>query len=277
MFKKIRKISAVILAAALSLVMCVAAQAEGDYSTVFKVPVASDFENCKMVGTPTVSEITATGSINPDSVMSVHIYFIGEAADSEFWNDPDGRIEYDVMLNTEGVNAHALLPAFGSGWSWVGPTNYINTLKYGEWVTVSEPVSNYYDNGFSAKAPLSMLLQVVGDDAEAKEVEIVFKDLRFVGVGDFADAPAVDDEDSKAEESEPEESEPEESEPEESKAESTTVATTTTAATTTTPIPSEPEGQDGFVATIIVIVVVAVVVVAGAIVGYVIYRKKKYY
>lgn len=87
---------------------------------------------------------------------------------------------------------------------------------------------------------------------------------------------------------EPTESEPEESKPadttasqttsEESKAEATTAATspsTTKPATTFASAESDDPGSP--VGMIIVIVIVAVVITAGAIVGYTIYKKKKYY
>lgn len=208
--RRLRKISVLLLVAVLAMVMTASAGA-----ALLSVPKTSDFENCKPVGTPTADGFTMTGKLGVDDVMTVHIYLLDDAADAEFWNNSKGYIEYDVRLDTE-VKAHALMPGFATGWSWVGPTNYNVKLAYNEWVTVSEPMTNYYKNGFLSKGPLSVLVQVVGDESTAKDATVSVRNIRFVGV-DGTETPAT----------------------------TTTVATTTTAATTTTtesePVESEPE------------------------------------
>ncbi len=172
----LKKLSVLLLVALLTMAMTVSAGA-----ALLAVPKTSDFENCKPDGTPTADGFTMTGKLSVDDVMTVHIYFQDDATDAEFWNNPKGYIEYDVRLDTD-VKAHALMPGFATGWNWVGPTNYSFKLTYNEWVTVSEPMINYYDNGFLEKGPLSVLVQIVGDESTAKDATVSVRNVRFVGV-----------------------------------------------------------------------------------------------
>lgn len=286
MRKNIKKLSAVIVMAAMMIVLAVSAGA----SPYFNVPAAKDVVDGQAVEI-TDEYITVTGNIAKDKGTTVHYYITGDASDPEFWNNSGAFVEFDIKLETDRADVFVIMPAFTADWQWVGPSNYYNPLTYDKWVTVKEPVSQYYGT-FSGNKPMTMCVQICTETVDASEVKVTVKDMRITGLGDEPAAPAETEEQSAPEESKteestsdasapeeskPEESTPEESTPEESKPENTTAATTTPA-TTTSPLDDLKGADAGDITGIIVtVVIIAAVVVAGAVVGYIIYRKKKYY
>ena len=268
-------------------------------------------------GTEGVYE-TEYGDSTESKYVSLRFMLFNEYLDAEFWNSDDVRVEVDVKLETEGADVIGCLPGFNSKWGWVNPSDY-TPLKYGEWVTISEKGTHYYEE-FAKEEPAYVLLQVRtnwGAPAQGK-VKLSIRNMRIVGgAGNTAvvePAPEPAPEDTTPEQTEPVDTTPEQTEPEPvttldsegtaqaapateepkpatkeasvTEPEQTTSASTAqttirTAATAATSAPidysalySEPESP---VMMIVIIVGVAVLVVVAAVVGYVIYRKKKFY
>lgn len=291
MRKNIKKLSAAVVMAVMMIVLAVSAGA----SPYFNVPAAKDVVEGQAVEI-TDEYITVTGDIAKDKGTTIHYYITGEASDSEFWNNSGAFVEFDIKLETDRADVFVIMPAFNSQWQWAGPSNYYNPLTYDKWVTVKEPVSQYYSS-FSASKPMTMCVQICTETVDPSEVKVTVKDMRITGLGDEPAAPAETEEQSApeeitSEESKPEESTadasapeentadastPEESKPEESKPENTTAATTTPATTTSSLDDLKGADAGDITGVIVTVVIIAVVVVAGAVVGYIIYRKKKYY
>ncbi len=272
MKKMAKKLAAILLAVVTVCALCVNAGAVEieDVSTIFALPGAGQVEGGKLDGAASFESMTVTGTISSQNYLTVHLLLQGDAIDGEFWNDPTACIEYDITLNTD-INAVTQMPAFYSGYGWVNPVAYATPITYGKTYTYSTPFTHLYNDAFSVHAPFSLLVQVGANSAEATEVNVTISNIRVVN----KDAAAV---------------ETAEPAPEQTTAATTTAVTTaattkattaaTTAATTTTPATTAAPEQTGDFnlggAIAIVVGGVAVVIVA-AIIGYIIYRKKKYY
>ena len=291
MLKIMRKMVAVTVMAVMMIVLAVSAGA----SPYFNVPAARDVVDGKAVEI-TDDTITVTGDIAKDKGTTIHYYVKGDAADSGFWDNSNAYVEFDVKLETDRADVFVIMPAFTVDWKWTGPSNYYNPLTYDKWVTVREPLSQYY-SAFSASKPMTICVQICTETTEVSEVQLTVRDMRITGIDDEPAAPVETEEQSAPEESTPEESTPEESTPEESTPEESTpeestpeeskseestpdntTATTTKPSTTTSSLDDIKGADAGDITGVIVtVVIIAVVVVAGAVVGYIIYRKKKYY
>ncbi len=308
MLKIMRKMAAVTVMAVMMIVLAVSAGAY-DY---FNKPAGKDVVDGKAVEI-TDNTITVTGTLVKDKGTTIHYYMKGDATDPEFWNNSNAYVEFDVRLETDRADVFVIMPAFNVNWQWTGPSNYYNPLTYDKWVTVREPLSQYY-GAFSGSKPMTICAQICTETTEAFDVQLTVKDIRITGLdGGASSAPEESTpeestpvestpEESTPEESTPEESTPEESTPEESNVEDSTpeeskvedstpeeskvedntpentTAATTKPATTTSSLDDLKGADAGDITGVIVtVVVIAVVVVAGAVVGYLIYRKKKYY
>lgn len=275
--------------------------------------VESDYKDIN--GTEATFE-TKFGDSTEEKYLSLRFKLFNEYLDAEFWNNDDVTVSAEVKLETNGANVIGCLPGFNSKWGWINPSDY-TSLKYGEWVTVSEKGSHYYEQ-FAEAEPAYILLQVRTNwGAEAQgNVKLSVRNFRITGGGEEVviqteassaaasdDQPAstADTEDSVvsvdpaiSENSDPESdgeisdtsdtsdtSEPEASEPEQTTTAATSATTIRTAATVATSsainyseLYAEPESP---VTMIVIIVGAAVVISVGAVIGYLIYRKKKYY
>lgn len=275
--------------------------------------VESDYKDIN--GTEATFE-TKFGDSTEEKYLSLRFKLFNEYLDAEFWNNDDVTVSAEVKLETNGANVIGCLPGFNSKWGWINPSDY-TSLKYGEWVTVSEKGSHYYEQ-FAEAEPAYILLQVRTNwgAEEQGNVKLSVRNFRITGGGEevviqteassaaaSGDQPAstADTEDSVvsvdpaiSENSDPESdgeisdtsdtsdtSEPEASEPEQTTTAATSATTIRTAATVATSsainyseLYAEPESP---VMMIVIIVGAAVVISVGAVIGYLIYRKKKYY
>lgn len=232
------------------------------------------------------------GDSTESKYVSLRFMLFNEYLDAEYWNNENVRVEVDVKLETEGADVIGCLPGFSSKWGWVNPSDY-TPLKYGEWVTITEKGTHYYEE-FSKAEPAYLLLQVRtnwGEPAQGK-VRLAVRNMRIVdGTGNSvvvdpqptADSAATIDSESTAQAvpSDDDTSGSDVSEPENTTAATTAQTTIRTAATAATSqsinyseLYSEPESP---VLMIVIIVGVAALIAVGAVVGYIIYRKKKFY
>lgn len=239
------------------------------------------------------------GDSTQEEYLSLRFKLFNEYLDLDFWKKDDVRVEVDVKLETEGADVIGCLPGFNSKWGWVNPSDY-TPLKYGEWVTISEKASHYYDE-FAKAEPAYILFQARtnwGAPAQGK-VKMSVRNMRIVdgtgSVAGVAPEPTVDVSGATAEpastvdtegtaQAEPSTGEqPSDTkeaavtEPQQTTAQ-TTIRTAATAATSQSinysELYSEPESP---VMMILIIVGVAALIAVGAVVGYIIYRKKKFY
>ena len=309
MFEKLKRAFCGLIAAAVMAVVSVSAYADYTYDLGSELcdQVLSDWYEVN--GTEGVYE-TEYGDSTETQYVSLRFMLFNEYLDAEYWNSDDVRVEVDVKLETEGADVIACLPGFNSKWDWVNPDDY-TPLKYGEWITISEKASHYYDI-FAKAEPAYILLQVRtnwGAPAQGK-VKLSIRNMRIVdGTGSPAvvepepvvDAniptvePAatidtegtaqavVDTVETKEQSAGTQEAAVTEPQQTTAATTSTTTAQTTirTAATAATSAPidysslySEPESP---VMMIVIIVGIAAFVSIAAVVGYLIYRKKKFY
>ncbi len=232
---------------------------------------------------------TEFGDSTEEKYFSMRFRMFNEYLDAETWNSDDLTVSVEVKLETEGVNVIGCMPGFNSKWSWINPSEY-TPLVYNEWVTISETGSHFYKD-FSLAAPGDILLQVRtnwGEPAQGN-VKLAVRNFRISDNGaaavsgeekstgeqpvstiDSEGGTAAADDNGTAEASKPEQ--------ESTPAATTTIRTAATVATSSainySELYAEPQSP---VTMIIIIVAVAVVIVVGAIVGYIIYRKKKFY
>lgn len=239
---------------------------------------------------------TEFGDSTEEKYFSLRFKLFNEYLEAETWNSDDLTVSIEVKLETEGANVIGCMPAFNSKWDWINPSDY-TPLVYNEWVTISEKGSHFYSD-FAKAAPGDILFQVRtnwGEPAQGN-VKLSVRNFRISdnGAAVTADPAASDSENASTAEpvstldtegsAEISTTAPadtaEISEPEQTTASTaaTTIRTAATSAASSAINYSElyaaPESP---VTMIIVIVAVAVVVVVGAVVGYIIYRKKKFY
>lgn len=337
MFAKMKKAVCVLIAGMLAAVLSVTAFADYTYQIEGDGLCDEIKAGTKEInGTEGVFE-TEFGDSTEEKYLSLRFKLFNEYLDLDFWKRDDVQIAVDVKLETEGANVIGCLPGFNSKWGWVNPSGYTN-LKYGEWVTVSEKASHYYDE-FSKSEPAYILFQVRTNwGAEAQgNVKVSVRNMRIIDGGeseavttpeqttttpeqttttpeqttttpeeqtpdtfepsaadtfevsaepvaamgtyetkdDNATASVTGEETGETKEAVTE-PEPEQTTP--STTAQTTIRTAATAATSSSinysELYSEPESP---VMMIVIIVGAAVLISAGAIVGYMIYRKKKFY
>ena len=239
---------------------------------------------------------TEFGDSTEEKYFSLRFKLFNEYLEAETWNSDDLTVSIEVKLETEGANVIGCIPAFNSKWDWINPSDY-TPLVYNEWVTISEKGSHFYSD-FAKAAPGDILFQVRtnwGEPAQGN-VKLSVKNFRISDNGAaVTDDPAASDSEN-ASTAEPVSTLDTEgsaevsttapadtaeiSEPEQTTVSTaaTTIRTAATSAASSAINYSElyaaPESP---VTMIIVIVAVAVVVVVGAVVGYIIYRKKKFY
>lgn len=242
---------------------------------------------------------TEFGDSTEEKYFSLRFKLFNEYLEAETWNSDGLTVSVEVKLETEGANVIGCMPAFNSKWDWINPSDY-TTLVYNEWVTVSEKGSHFYSD-FAKAAPGDILFQVRtnwGEPAQGN-VKLSVRNFRISdnGAAVTTDPAASDSENAST--AEPvstldtegsaeisttapadtaEISEPEQTTASAAATSATTIRTAATSAASSAINYSElyaaPESP---VTMIIVIVAVAVVVVVGAVVGYIIYRKKKFY
>ncbi len=254
---------------------------------------------------------TEFGDSTQEKYLSLRFKLFNEYLDADYWNNANVTVSVDVKLETQGSNVIGCMPGFNSKWGWINPSDY-TPLKYGEWVTISEKGSHFYEK-YSEAEPAYILLQVRTNwGAEAQgNVKISVRNFRITdGTGEAVvqpeDSSVTESDDQPAstadtvEDSDPavtdnsdpavsdnsdpevtsENSGTETPEPEKTTAatSATTIRTAATVATSSainySELYAEPESP---VMMIIIIIGVAVVIIVGAIIGYMIYRKKKYY
>lgn len=242
---------------------------------------------------------TEFGDSTEEKYFSLRFKLFNEYLEAETWNSDDLTVSIEVKLETEGANVIGCMPAFNSKWDWINPSDY-TPLVYNEWVTISEKGSHFYSD-FAKAAPGDILFQVRtnwGEPAQGN-VKLSVRNFRISDNGAAVTAdPAASDSEA-ASTAEPvstldtegsaevsttapadtaEISEPEQTTASAAATSATTIRTAATSAASSAINYSElyaaPESP---VTMIIVIVAVAVVVVVGAVVGYIIYRKKKFY
>lgn len=291
MISKLKKAVCGLVAAVVMAVMSVSAFA--DYIYTLDDPLCDQIlaDWYEINGTEGVYE-AEYGDSTESKYVSLRFMLFNEYLDAEYWNNENVRVEVDVKLETEGKDVIGCLPGFNSKWGWVNPDEY-TPLKYGEWVTLTEKGTHYYEE-FSKSEPAYVLLQVRtnwGAPAQGK-VRLSVRNMRIVdGTGNSvvvdpqptADSAATIDSEGTAQAvpGDDDTSGTDVSEPENTTAATTAQTTIRTAATAATSqsinyseLYSEPESP---VLMIVIIVGVAALIAVGAVVGYIIYRKKKFY
>jgi|GEM_PF-5995591 len=296
MFKKMRKLSAVLLALTMMLALAVSAYAD---SSVFKTPAKNDID-CSVVGDISADGFTIKADVMTDVSKSINYYIQGDGLDPEYWNDPDAYVEIDLTLKSDSSTVYAIMPAFTADWSWVNPSVWDSYLKEGKTVTLREPLTTFY-TGFEDSTPLLIRVQIGSNAAELETVEIEVGAIRIAGADSApveddspddtsSDDSASDDESVPDEESTTDEessSAPaEESEPDEESSSASSDSSDAVSSTTSTSAPASSNTSsgsgsgstdDGGATIVVIIIIVAVVVIGGVVAGVIIYRKKKYY
>ena len=288
MFKKMRKLSAVLLALTMMLALAVSAYAD---SSVFKTPAKNDID-CSVVGDISADGFTIKADVMTDVSKSINYYIQGDGLDPEYWNDPDAYVEIDLTLKSDSSTVYAIMPAFTADWSWVNPSVWDSYLKEGKTVTLREPLTTFY-TGFENSTPLLIRVQIGSNAAELETVEIEVGAIRIAGADSApveddspddtsSDDSASDDESAPAEESEPDEEraageESSSASSDSSDAVSSTTSTSAPASSNTSSGSGSGSTDDGGATIVVIIIIVAVVVIGGVVAGVIIYRKKKYY
>lgn len=186
MFKKMRKLSAVLLALVMMLALAVSAYAD---NSVLKVPAKNDFIDCTVVGDITSDGFTVKADVKTDVSKSINYQIQGDGLDPEFWSDPDSYVEVDLTLKTDSSTVRCILPGFDGNWKWVNPSAWDTYLKEGKTVTLREPLITYYES-FKTLGINALRIQIISDAQETESVEIEVGAIRIVG----ADSkPVVDD------------------------------------------------------------------------------------
>lgn len=305
MFSKLKRTLCGLITAA--VMACVSVSAYADYTYDLGSELCDQVlaDRYEVNGTEGVYE-AEYGDSTETKYVSLRFMLFNEYLDAEYWNSDDVRVEVDVKLETEGADVIACLPGFNSKWDWVNPDEY-TPLKYGEWITISEKASHYYEI-FSKTEPAYILLQVRtnwGAPAQGN-VKLSIRNMRIVdGTGSPAvvepepvvdaniptvePAATIDSEGTaqaivdavETKEQSTGTQEAAVTEPQQTTAATTVQTTIRTAATAATTAPidysslySEPESP---VMMIVIIVGIAAFISIAAVVGYLIYRKKKFY
>lgn len=287
MKKLLRGIAAVISAAAVGISLAVGAFADyvydfGDSRIVDEIRADSKELN------GTEAKFTMDlGSSDSEDGISVRFALFNEYLDAEFWNDPNVKVSVDVKLETEGADVIGYIPAFDNKWTWINPTEF-TTLKYGEWVTITETGEHFYE-GFKDNGPNRFCFQV-RTNWGAPAAGVVTISLRNFTISDGTSETVVEPEttvsdtsETTAEANAPVDS-TSNSTPDNTPSESVSSAASTTSMVVAdapdeqvTYVPVQPNAEKQTAMVIIIIVAIAGVIVAGAVIGYIIYKKRKYY
>lgn len=260
-------------------------------------------------GTEGVFE-TEFGDSSSEDYFSLRFKLFNEYLDSETWNSDDLTVSVEVKLETQGVDVIGCMPAFNSEWTWINPSEYV-PLVYNEWVTVSEKGSHFYTD-FAKAEPSDILFQVrtnwgvdaqgkvklsvrnfkISDGAEAVvttspaedetsapvEIPVISEEAPITAEAATSDAIDVSTGSADADKATAEAVQPEQTTTAPPSTSATTIRTAATVATSApinySELYAQPKSPVGM---IIAIVAVAVVIVVGAVIGYLIYRKKKFY
>jgi len=291
MLREIRKVICGVCAAALLAAASVTASAE-DYTYELDGDLCDEIKS----DSQTVSGAEGTfetefGDSTQDKYLSLRFKLFNEYLDTEFWNNDDIKVSVDIKLETEGKDVIGCLPGFNTKWGWVNPSDYV-TLEYGEWVTVTETASHYYEE-FAKSGPAYILCQVRTNwgAPEQGTVKLSVRNFRITsGAGDVTASGDA------------------QTEPDEKITQEPADGTVNAAPTGEAITPADTSGGTSSIVTqameqssagsnyndyykayeveyqhespvmiILIIVGVAAVIVVGAVIGYVIYRKKKYY
>ncbi|MBQ4165367.1 MAG: hypothetical protein IJD85_03505 [Oscillospiraceae bacterium] len=284
MFKKMRKLSAVLLALTMMLALAVCAYAD---DSVFKTPTKNDID-CVVIGDISDDGVTVQAEIKSNVSKSINYFIQGDGLDVEFWNNPDLYIEVKLTLKTESSTVTAILPGFTSSWGWVNPSVWDTYLVNGETITIREPLTTYYES-FKESGVNELRLQLCSSAEETETVEVEISGLKLISIDDIppeervpaasteeatdesgADADGSADADASSDE-----------QTSDTSSESVVSDTSKDEASDTSTSSGTSSGSktpgDGGATIVIVIIVVAVVVIGGVVAGVIIYRKKKYY
>lgn len=177
-----RKAAALVCAAAICSACAVSAFADYVFDLTDKQrtdEIIADEKNID--GTQAQLTIDFGTADTREVMMSARCVLFDNYLDAEFWNDPNVSVSIDVKLETEGADVIAFLPGFDGEWSWIDPSKYI-TLKYGEWVTVTESGQHFYE-GFKKNGPNRILFQVRSQWGKPGQgvVTVSIKDFRING------------------------------------------------------------------------------------------------
>ena len=178
----LRRAAAAVCAAAICSVCAVSAFADHTFDLGDKGQTDEILADAKTVD-GTQAQLTMDFGTDADSkkMISVRYVLFGEYLDTEFWNDPNVSVSIDVKLETEGANVMGYIPGFDTNWIWINPTEY-TTLKYGEWMTITESGQHFYE-GFKKNGANRILFQLRSQWGEPGQgvVTISVKDFRITG------------------------------------------------------------------------------------------------
>lgn len=223
-----------------------------------------------------------------DAGMSVRCSLFNEYIDSEFWSNPDVKVSIEVKLETEGANVIGYIIGFDSKWTWINPSDF-TVLKYNEWITITETGAHFYEY-FKVNRPSLLLFQTRSNWGAGAQGSVKVS-IRNFTISDGTSTVVIPTQDAPAPETP--ESDPvttsgtdssttpaPDNAPETTPAPATTIQTASMAQSSIdyndiNLIESKTEKSTAMV--FIIIIVIAVVVVAGIVIGYLIYKKKKYY
>ncbi|MBE6901665.1 MAG: hypothetical protein E7478_04265, partial [Ruminococcaceae bacterium] len=157
MLKTVRKLFAVALAMAMMVVLSATS-----FADLVSVPRYADVDGevvDGVIGADGSMSVVVEVTEGDNASKSINYYLKGAALDGEFWNRSDAYVEVDLTLETESSTVFAILPAFAENWKWVNPSVWGTMLKYGQTVTIREPLSTYYTSFKTAK-PMLIRIQI---------------------------------------------------------------------------------------------------------------------
>lgn len=233
------------------------------------------------------TEITLTKDLGPSDAedgISIRFALFNEYLEADYWNNPDVRVSVDVKLETEGADVIGYIPGFDNKWKWVNPSEF-TVLPYGEWITITETGEHFYE-GFKDNGPNRFCFQVRTNWGAPAAGEVTVSVKNFT-ISDSAGSVAVaPDESSDA--AGDEISDTSSAVSDETDSESAVVSDSSSTASASMVIadapdeqitytPVQPDAGKESAKVIIIVVVIAAVVVAGGVIGYMIYKKRKYY
>ncbi len=227
------------------------------------------------------------GPSDSEDGISIRFALFNEYLDAEYWNDPNVTVSVDVKLETEGADVIGYIPAFDNKWNWINPTDF-TTLRYGEWITISETGEHFYE-GFKDNGPNRFCFQV-RTNWGAPTAGVVTVSIRNFTISDGTSETVIEPETGETTASDTSETTVEANDPVQSDTNSSTPSESVSSPASTTSmvvadapedqityVPVEPNAGKQTAMVIIIIVIIAVVIIAGAVVGYIIYKKRKYY
>lgn len=242
------------------------------------------------------SEITLEkelGDADSDAGLSVRCVLFNDYIDPEFWSNPDVKVSIDVKLETEGADVIGYIVGFDSKWTLINPSEF-TTLRSGEWITLTETGEHFYEY-FKDSTPGLLLFQARSNWGADPQGDVKITVRNFT-ISDGTETVVIDPTEDAADESS-DSGNDSTSAPDggtasdggndaddnisdtPSPSESTVIQTAATEGTQPDYVEMDinSEATKSTAMLFIIFIVGVAVVVAAIVVGYLIYKKKRYY